>query len=837
MGPRSKYPPDVASVSEAQTVTGAQTVTPAGGRRLRWWALLAAVLVLGATTGAAFAARSVVDSNAARSRESLKQSSQAVASSLKLAIQRERDLVITAAGFFLGDPHASSAQFQEWSASVQALQRFPELLSWGDIVLVPASGLDKFAARLAGATNSAATVSFFRPIPSGARPYYCLVAALQHRPAQPAAPAALDYCAGGALATLRDSGHWVYTAVNLGQGHILGLDVPFYRGGGVPATEAARRAAFVGWMGMSFAPSVLLDAALAGHPRTAVALRFRSASAGGAFAASTAVFRAGKAPAHAVSSTIELQDGWSVQTFAAAGVTGLFGNVSALALLIAGAALGIVLGLLVLVLGTGRARALRLVGERTGELHYQAVHDALTGLPNRTLIMDRIEQLLMRSRRAKTAGAALYVDLDEFKNVNDSLGHAAGDRLLVAVAARLTSALREADTIGRMGGDEFVVLIDGGEMATAPELVAERLLEVMHEPFQLEPTATPIIINTSIGIAVGDRASAGELLRDADVALYQAKGGGKNRYQTFNRELQANNTERIGLEFDLRSALEGEQLRLLYQPIYNLEDLTIVGVEALLRWQHPTLGLLQPDRFIPILEHTGQIREVGRWVLHKACEQMAAWHARGDTLDISVNVAAAQLDSDAIVDHIRGALTISGLGAGSLIIEVTETALMKHADATAHRLQAIKDIGVRVAVDDFGTGYSSLAYLQRFPVDCLKIDRMFTSAMTAAPESRALIGTLIQLGKDLGLRTLAEGVETPSQLNYLRQGHVDEIQGFLLSRPLEPEDLETQILAPSRPQDSWPTRPPEREQAPRDGPQRSVSNAIRAGRPRTRGSR
>jgi len=366
------------------------------------------------------------------------------------------------------------------------------------------------------------------------------------------------------------------------------------------------------------------------------------------------------------------------------------------------------------------------------------------------------------------------------------------------VAARLTSTLRQADTIGRMGGDEFVVLIDGGELEIAPELVAERLLEVMHQPFELD-AAMPLIVNTSIGIATGDRASAGELLRDADVALYQAKAAGKNRYQTFNAELQTQSSRRIQLEFELRSALECEQLRLVYQPIYNLDDLALVGVEALLRWQHPTEGLIQPDRFIPILEQTGQIREVGRWVLHKACEQMAAWHARGDTLDVSVNVSAAQLDSDAIVDHIRGALTISGLDAASLIIEVTETALMHNADATARRLHAIKALGVRIAVDDFGTGYSSLAYLQQFPVDCIKIDRIFTSAITTSPESKALIGTLVQLGKDLGLRTLAEGVETPGQLDHLRGGEVDEIQGFLLSRPLDPQALETQILAPIRP--------------------------------------
>ena len=772
---------------------------PGGRRRLRIWTVVAVLIAAGALAGALFAARSVAASNAAKSREAFRQSAEEVAARLQLAIQREGDLVVTATGFFLTDPHASDAAFREWSTSVQALRRFPELLSWGEIARVPASQLGAFAARyVTGPSGTAPGSGSFHPIPAGTRPFYCLVTALQHRASQPAAPAGLDYCAGGALAGLRDSGRLIYTAVNLGQGPILGLDVPFYRGGVVPATLSARRAAFAGWMGMSFKPSVVLDAALAGHPKTAVAFRFASPSAAGAFAASTAVFRAGKVPRGARSITIGLHNGWTVEVLETTAAGGVFADPSAAALIGAGAALGILLGLLVLVLGTGRARALRLVGQRTGELRYQAVHDALTGLPNRTLIMDRIEQLLARSRRSGGEGAALYVDLDEFKNVNDSLGHEAGDRLLVAVAARLTSTLRAADTIGRMGGDEFVVLVGGGIPSVAPELVAERLLDVMRQPFDLEGAAGPLIVNASIGIAIGDRPTAGDLLRDADIALYQAKAAGKNRYQTFDAELRSNQTDRMELEFDLRFALEGEQFRLVYQPIYNLEDLSLVGVEALLRWQHPTQGLIQPDRFIPILERTGQIREVGRWVLHKACEQMAAWHARGDTLDISVNVSPAQLDSSAIVDQVRGALAISGLEPTSLIIEVTESALMRNAEATARRLREIKDLGVRIAVDDFGTGYSSLAYLQQFPVDCLKIDRMFTNAITTSPESRALIGTLVQLGKDLGLRTLAEGVETPGQLDHLRNGHVDEIQGFLLSRPLDPQALETQILEPAR---------------------------------------
>jgi diguanylate cyclase (GGDEF)-like protein len=487
----------------------------------------------------------------------------------------------------------------------------------------------------------------------------------------------------------------------------------------------------------------------------------------------------------------------------AAGVGGsvyayVYGAAGALPFLVFGIVLTLLFGGLVVALGTDHARSKVLVDERTDELKFQALHDSLTGLPNRGLIMDRIEQLLARNRRNGTVGAALYIDLDDFKNVNDSLGHEAGDQLLVAVAERLAGTLRGADTIGRMGGDEFVVLIDGSDPMVAPELVAERLLDVMQEPFELEGSLISLHANTSIGIAVGDRPSGGDLLRDADIALYEAKAGGKNRFVFFHPKMQTEIGRRIRLEFDLRSALAREQFHLVYQPIYNLADLEVVGVEALLRWDHPADGVLGPDEFIPILEQTGLVREVGSWVLHRACAQLAAWHARGDTLDLSVNVSGRQLEDDRIVEHIRHALHASGFSPGALIIEVTEEAIMRDTAMAARRLNAIKDMGVSIAVDDFGTGYSSLAYLRQFPVDCIKIDRSFTSGMASSPESLALIRTLVQLGKDLGLKTLAEGVETTNEMDLLRADHVNEAQGFFFARPLDPDKLEEQLLVPMR---------------------------------------
>jgi diguanylate cyclase (GGDEF)-like protein len=437
-----------------------------------------------------------------------------------------------------------------------------------------------------------------------------------------------------------------------------------------------------------------------------------------------------------------------------------------------------------------------LVTTKTDELRYQALHDSLTGLPNRALIADRVEQLLVRNRRNGTDGAALFIDLDEFKNVNDTLGHDAGDRLLRAVTARLSSALRDADTIGRLGGDEFVVLVDGGAHHAAPELIAERLLDVMRQPFVLDDSPLPLIVTTSVGIAAGDRTTPGDLLRDADVALYRAKAAGKNCFVTFHADMEMGVDRRNGLEFDLRSALDAGQFRLAYQPIYNLNELTVVGVEALIRWEHPTLGTIQPDDFIPMLETSGHIIEVGRWVLREACAQMVAWRARGSDLTVSVNVSGRQLDRDSIVDHVREALESSGLAPSHLTVEITETVLMNDLEGTSRRLQELKDLGVQIAIDDFGTGYCSLAYLQRLPIDCLKIDRSFTDAITRTPESEVIIQTLVQLGRSLGLKTLAEGVENTGQVDYLRDQMVNEAQGFLLARPLDAATLEDQILDP-----------------------------------------
>jgi len=426
-------------------------------------------------------------------------------------------------------------------------------------------------------------------------------------------------------------------------------------------------------------------------------------------------------------------------------------------------------------------------------LAHAALHDPLTGLPNRTLILDRCEQMLARARRdgRHYRVAALFIDLDNFKDINDTLGHEAGDKFLQAVAQRFSGVLRATDTVGRLGGDEFVVLAEDLSIAVGPELVAQRIQDVLREPFRIDGwTGIPLTITASIGIASGDRVTASELLKDADIALYRAKAKGKNRCTIFEPEMQSAVLDKLSLDMDLRAAVGDEQFFLMYQPVFDLDNVSICGVEALIRWNHPTRGVVPPDEFVPVLEETGMILEVGRWVLLEACRQAASWHELGHRLMMSVNVSMRQLESDSFLDHLSEALQTSGLDPGALVIEVTESALMRDTDATVRRLKKLKEIGVLVAIDDFGTGYSSLAYLRQFPVDALKIDRSFVAAMHDSAESTALVHTLVQLGRTLGLETLAEGIEEHWQLQNLQREHCERGQGFLFSRPLKPEAIE-----------------------------------------------
>ena len=440
---------------------------------------------------------------------------------------------------------------------------------------------------------------------------------------------------------------------------------------------------------------------------------------------------------------------------------------------------------------TERRRTDDELAHREEELAFLATHDALTGLPNRTLILDRVEQMLARSARSQTPVAALFVDLDNFKSINDTLGHSVGDELLRTVASRLDGVVRGADALGRLSGDEFVVISDGVSLEAGPELIAERLLDALKEPFNLGAGGeTRLTVTASVGIAMGERTSAEELLRDADIAMYRAKWDGKNRYVVFETGMHDTIQSRMELEMDLRDALDRDEFFLVYQPTFALSDMRPTGVEALIRWRHPTRGVLQPEDFIPLLEETGLITEIGKWVLGKACAQGAAWRAAGYQIGMAVNVSARQLDTDQLVADVERTLSETGLDPVALTLEITETMLMRNVEETARRLTALKALGVRIAIDDFGTGYSSLAHLQRFPVDALKIDRSFISGVSHTRQGETLIHTLVQLGKALSIETFAEGIEQQHELSLLRDEDCEGGQGFLYARPLDALDTE-----------------------------------------------
>ena len=420
------------------------------------------------------------------------------------------------------------------------------------------------------------------------------------------------------------------------------------------------------------------------------------------------------------------------------------------------------------------------------QLVRQALHDPLTGLGNRALFADRLEHALARGRRPEVSVAILLIDLDGFKDINDSLGHDAGDDLLTIAGMRLQGHARPGDTVARLGGDEFGVLLEDIAAAEAVRS-AEGLLEGLATPIvlrgrDLTPTA-------SIGIAIATGEDAETLLRNADTAMYAAKRQGKGRYAVFEPAMHATVLERLDLAADLGRAVEKGQLHLCYEPQINLGSGRISGLEALVRWRHPARGEVSPAEFIPLAEETGMILPIGRWVLQEACRQLRAWQERWPALaplTIAVNLSARQLQHPGIVDEVRAALAAAGLDPQSLVLEITETAIMEQLDAAFTILTELRRLGVRLALDDFGTGYSSLSYLQRLPVDILKIDRSFVAGIAGSTEDSALARGILTLGQTLGLTTVAEGIETAEQLVALRELGCQLGQGYFFARPLGP---------------------------------------------------
>jgi diguanylate cyclase (GGDEF)-like protein/PAS domain S-box-containing protein len=435
------------------------------------------------------------------------------------------------------------------------------------------------------------------------------------------------------------------------------------------------------------------------------------------------------------------------------------------------------------------------------ELRHQAFHDSLTGLANRALFEDRLAHALAGLRRREGGLAVLFVDLDDFKTVNDSLGHSIGDDLLRSVGERLRYNLRGSDTAARLGGDEFGVLLDGAATPEAATEAARRLLSALEPPFTIDGRHLSVSASVGISLAASGRETMEELMRNADLAMYEAKRRGGAQWRVFEEAMHAVALGRLQLGAELQRAVEHEQFELHFQPVVRLDTAAVIGAEALIRWRHPERGLLSPAHFLPLAEQTGLIVPMGRWVLAQACHTLADWqrdHPRDEPLSLSVNVSMRQLRGSRVVEDVRAALDAAGVEPHQLVLEITESFLADETDEVVRCLQRLRALGVRLAVDDFGTGYSALSYLQRFPIDMLKIDRSFVEHARRASPSLNLVRSIVQLGRSLHLDIVAEGIEEAEQAEELLAMGVTSGQGFYYAEPLVPERLAALLATDAR---------------------------------------
>jgi diguanylate cyclase (GGDEF)-like protein len=728
-----------------------------------------------------------------------------VSAAVATALRRDVDFVASQQAVVTSIPNLTNKQLAVWYRSMDIGRHYPGGVGLGFVQRVLPSQLDSFGAEVvADPPVNEPVAAPYTVFPAGPRPQYCLQRfGMATSDAAQAIPPTFDFCSPTIppysnrspipqlLGAATDTGHaTVLAAGRIAQttrvADLIVVFSPVYFSSATPASVATREADMRGWVIGTFSGLGLLHSGTGADRGLAVSLLFDGSGPGG-----TTIASSGKTPSGALfTHTLRFNaDGsWIVHVVGSAHSTATAQAVAVGAL---GVILSLLLFLLLALLTRSRTVAMRLVNRRNDQLEHQSLHDALTDLPNRALILDRAEQMLIRAKRQPLSVGALFIDLDNLKKINDTFGHETGDQVLQAVGVRLSEALRASDSVGRLGGDEFVVLAEGDLGGVGPELVAERLLAVLAHPFNLKGRGDgPLVVSASIGVALGHRESAAELLHDAEVALDEAKAQGRHGCVVFRPEMQAALEERLGIELGLQSALAKGELRLVYQPTFDLRDMTVTGVEALLRWHHPVRGAIAPETLIPIAEDTGLIVSIGQFVLDQACAQAQRWHAAGYPVAMAVNVSGRQLERDDLVDHVKLALEKSGLGAAWLTLEITETVLMRDQEACAGRLRLLKSLGVQIAIDDFGTGYSSLAYLRQFPVDCLKIDRSFVTNIAQSTEAGALIHTLVELGKTLGIETLAEGIEKEVQLAHLQREHCDSGQGFLFSRPVEVGDVE-----------------------------------------------
>jgi diguanylate cyclase (GGDEF)-like protein len=775
-----------------------EPVEPAGpgpgtGRSRRGlWAGLAVLCVVLGTLASLFAAHSVAHNDGAKTRAAVQQSSRAIASTLKLAIQRQEELTVAAATFFAANPHATPAEFATWVKWARTQRRYPELDAIG---LIPAPAPVVPAPTTASSalppTSTATAAPGGSSTPAPSAPSSTSTAPVQSAPVP--APAQVS----PTLLRSRYTGLSAYTPISAGNRSALAVQTPVYRGNVTPHSVLGRRAASVGWLREVLVPEALMRQVLVGHPGYALSLQYRGVSSNGV-APSRLVFFSGGPASGAQSTAINLHDGWTATSFAAATVPSVFTDEDALALLVAGTILSALLGLLVFSLGAHRpaegtpvelASPTETEGGAQEELPGQHLYETLTGLPNRALTLDRAERMVARTGRdSGMLSGALFVDIDQLHEVNDKLGPAAGDQLMKIVGERLLDVVRAGDTVGRLDGDEFVVLVESAARGVRLDSLAQRMIEALHKPIELDNFGPSFVLTASIGVAFGRYATPDDLLRDAQLALVSAKAAGKDRYTLFNANMRTIIEGRAVLEAELNTALAEDQFFLLYQPIYDLHSRRVVSLEALIRWRHPEQGVLAPVDFIPLAEETGLIVPIGRFALEEACTRAAAWDVAGDRVGVSVKISPQQLNRDGFITDVRRALQQSGIEPSLLTLAIPETFVMRDIPAATLRLQELKQLGVSIAIDDFGgSGYAHQANLQQMPLDSLRVDRSSLAATEDESYRNWLLEAILVVGRDLSLTVVATGIETAEQMAALQAIGCTMAQGGLLGEAVSVE--------------------------------------------------
>ncbi len=781
----------------APPIASAASAGLPGGRKL--WAGLAIACVLAGLIVSYLLASSTASSDVSSAKHSFAHSTNTVAAALKPALQHGEDLLTSAGTYFAHNAIGSPAEFSAWAKWARIVHTHPELQSLSLVALVRSNELAEFKervaevpkrARLRFSKASKAALSSFKISPPGYRSYHCLALAGVARSSALKPAVGTDYCAyNAALLGTRDNTDTIYGTAHLDHSKGLIVLTPIYRGDLAPITGLGRRAAFVGWLREVLDPSGLIAGIRRAEPGLAIRLRHTTPL-------STVAFASGTETPGGLTTETDLHNGWMLRTFAPAPATGIFAHDDAITALVAGALLSILFGALVFLLGSGRGPVRQRL---TAPQKREELYDQLTRLPNRGLTLDRAERMLARAgRQSGIMVGALFVDIDWFKDVNDKLGTEAGDQLLKTVGERLNTVIRTHDTVGRYGGDEFVVLVESAARGMRLDSLARRIIESLHKPIELEGFGPSFCITASIGVAFGRYATPEDLLRDAHMALFAAKAAGKDRYTLFNANMRSVIEGRGVLETDLNRALEERQFNLLYQPIFDLNTQGVVAVETLLRWKHPTKGEIAPDDFIPLAEESGLIVPIGRWALEQACTDAAAWNIHGHKVAVAVKVSANQLNREGFATDVQRALQQSGLEPGLLILEIAETTVMLDATGAARRLADLRQLGVRIAIDDFGSGYAYRADLQRMPIDFLKVDRSSLASSDDENYRSWLLEAILVFGRDLSLTVIAKEVESQEQLWALKEMGCALAQGYFMGEPAPAAAVE-QLLGVSIP--------------------------------------